>query len=446
MRHQASTPIDAREPLCPLPRGRVPRRRVLAVLAACVIGAWLSLSGGSIAAETEAASYILGTGDKIRVTVFGEPDLSGEFEVGATGSLSLPLIGAVATVDLTPRGLENAIISRLKDGYLKNPKVAVEVIEYRPFYILGDVKSPGSYPYVNGMTVLNAIALAGGYFLSEEDAVRLRLELTRAREQLDLLIGEYRAAIAREARLLAERDRRKSVKFPAELLRRKSDPKVAEIIDGEVRFFKARREALAGGVAVLERQKSQYREGIAALSAQMEADAKQLALVNSEMEDVKKLLDQGFAPKTRYTRLQRVAAKIEGDRLANAALIARAKLDIGEVDLKIINLRNARLKEVVDDLQEVQKRLSSLNDRLQAATEVMRQTEAKAGRASASLLVQKNYSIKIMRNSAEGPQEMEATENTLVFPGDIIKVPGLTGLTGYPKASSEAAGDAVSTQ
>ena len=171
------------------------------------IGAAILVAISALAAAHAAApSYILGTGDKLRITVFGEPDLSGEFKVGASGAVSLPLIGDVSTLDSNLRQLEAKIVAKLKDGYLKKPRVTVEVLQYRPFFILGNVKKPGSFPYVNGMTVLNAIALAGGYLLTEQEETRLRLELTRARENLDLLLGHYRAAIAREARLAAERD------------------------------------------------------------------------------------------------------------------------------------------------------------------------------------------------------------------------------------------------
>lgn len=107
--------------------------------------------------------YRLGTGDRLRITVFGEEDLSGEFEVDDTGSISLPLIGEVAATRKTPRELERAVAAALADGYLVSPRVSIEVLNYRPFFILGEVKEPGKYAYVNGMTVLNAVAVAGGY-------------------------------------------------------------------------------------------------------------------------------------------------------------------------------------------------------------------------------------------------------------------------------------------
>lgn len=109
------------------------------------------------------AGYVLGPGDKIRVTVFGQEDLSGEFEVDAAGLVALPLIQAVPAQGKTPQQLEKEIASRLEPDFLKNPRVSVEVLTYRPFYIYGEVMKPGGYPYVNGMTVHNAIALAGGF-------------------------------------------------------------------------------------------------------------------------------------------------------------------------------------------------------------------------------------------------------------------------------------------
>ena len=127
-----------------------------------------SLVGMSGVAQSAAQNgnlivYKLGPGDSLRVTVYEEPDLSGEFEVDGSGNLSMPLIGEVAVGDLTLREVESAIVTMLLDGYLKQPRVSIDVLNYRPFYILGEVHKPGSYSYVNGMTVYNAIALGGGF-------------------------------------------------------------------------------------------------------------------------------------------------------------------------------------------------------------------------------------------------------------------------------------------
>lgn len=114
-------------------------------------------------ARTEAEAYRLGSGDEIRVTVFGHKDLSGDFTVDGSGLVALPLVGNIRAGGLVVRDFERNIIRALKPDYLKNPRVSAEVLNYRPFYIIGEVKKPGSYPFVNGMSVVNAVALAGGY-------------------------------------------------------------------------------------------------------------------------------------------------------------------------------------------------------------------------------------------------------------------------------------------
>ncbi len=129
-------------------------------------------TGGQTAGAREATpvtqsqiieSYKLGSSDRLRITVFGHPDLSGEFEVDGTGSISLPLIGQTAALGLSTVELERAIAAELSQGYILNPRISAEVINYRPFYVLGEVGRPGEYPYTNGISVQNAIAAAGGF-------------------------------------------------------------------------------------------------------------------------------------------------------------------------------------------------------------------------------------------------------------------------------------------
>lgn len=108
-------------------------------------------------------TYALSGGDRIRVVVFGDPTLGGEFTIGGEGFVALPLIGEVDVRGLTSTQLQDRITARLADGYLKDPRVAVEVLTTRPFYILGEVNKPGQYPFANGLTVLGAVAQAGGF-------------------------------------------------------------------------------------------------------------------------------------------------------------------------------------------------------------------------------------------------------------------------------------------
>ena len=138
-------------------------------LAAFGLAMVLFLAGApAYAAEPEVPvrtvpEYRLGSGDKIRVITFGEESLTGEFFIGGSGNVSLPLIGEVSAIGLSVSEFQGAVEAKLKEGYLKEPRVSVEVLNYRPFYILGEVEKPGTYPYTNGLTVLNAVATAEGF-------------------------------------------------------------------------------------------------------------------------------------------------------------------------------------------------------------------------------------------------------------------------------------------
>lgn len=128
-----------------------------------------SPSAGTPAANGFRDIYTLGTGDKLRVTVYGEADLSGDFEVDSSGAVRLPLIGQVQAAGVTVRDFEQRVAAQLKGRYLLNPSVSVEVTDYRPFFIIGEVNKPGQYSFVNGMNVVTAVALAGGYTYRADD-------------------------------------------------------------------------------------------------------------------------------------------------------------------------------------------------------------------------------------------------------------------------------------
>lgn len=131
----------------------------------CLVAVLLLLCTAILPRPSEAAdaAYKLGVGDKVRVTVFGEKDLSGDVDVNDQGEVTLPLIGSVRIAGKTVGDAENVITAAYGKNYLVNPHVNLQVMNYRPFFILGEVKNPGSYSYINGMTIVNAIALAGGY-------------------------------------------------------------------------------------------------------------------------------------------------------------------------------------------------------------------------------------------------------------------------------------------
>lgn len=121
--------------------------------------------------------YVLGHNDVVQVRVFGQEELTGEYRIDANGRISMPLLGSITAGGKTSNELAREIRSQLQAGYLRDPQVTTQVVKYRPFYIVGGVKTPGSYEYMAGMNVLQAIAMAGGY--SEDALDRKPVVVTR---------------------------------------------------------------------------------------------------------------------------------------------------------------------------------------------------------------------------------------------------------------------------
>ena len=132
-------------------------------------------------AAAQLTDYRLGPGDKIEITVFGQADLSVEATVSANGDITMPLLGQVKAASLTVFELQELVAQRLNESYVVEPRISIEVLNYRPFFILGEVEKPGKYEYVVGLTVRMAVAVGGGY-------------TRRAREDVMLLVRENKEA------------------------------------------------------------------------------------------------------------------------------------------------------------------------------------------------------------------------------------------------------------
>lgn len=148
---------------------------VAVALTACASDAVTEEAAESIDVAAQLKDYRLGPSDKVRLIVFGEPDLSGEFSVNARGQLSLPLLGEVDADGLSVEELRKKITDGLSEGYIVGARVAAEVVEFRPYYILGEVDEPGEYPYSSGMSVIKAVAAAGGFtYRANKSAVYIK--------------------------------------------------------------------------------------------------------------------------------------------------------------------------------------------------------------------------------------------------------------------------------
>ncbi len=150
---------------------------ILAACAGASIAQPLAPAPTTASVSDKLTDYRLGAADKIRLLVYNEPDLSGEFVVNSDGALSLPLIGAVPATGRTTAEIRQDIEQRLSDGYLKSPQVSIDVLEFRPYFIFGEVNKPGNYPYTAALTVMKAVATANGFtYRADQKHVYLRHE------------------------------------------------------------------------------------------------------------------------------------------------------------------------------------------------------------------------------------------------------------------------------
>jgi len=141
--------------------------KILAVMSAILLGAQTAHAQNATAPPAAALvsedDYKLGASDKIHITVYDEPTLTGDYSVSNDGSISFPLIGDVSVLNKTVGAAREMIRSKLADGYLRAPRVSAEVLTFRPFYVIGEVNHAGSFPYTAGLTVLKAVATASGF-------------------------------------------------------------------------------------------------------------------------------------------------------------------------------------------------------------------------------------------------------------------------------------------
>jgi HlyD family secretion protein len=206
----------------------------------------------------------------------------------------------------------------------------------------------------------------------------VRMDGTQARSTLQSLMDGGDALQAQEARLEAQRDGRDSIAFPQDLMKRASDPKVAQAMQGEVNTFNSQRETLGKQIDIMRQRSDENTRIIAGLRDEQAAAEQQIALINREISGVQMLYSKGLATLPRLLALQRQGAELSGQRSQLAEKIAQTQLSSGENDLQIMNLKNQQLSDVVKELRDIQTKRFDVVDRAQAARDVLRRLDIRA--------------------------------------------------------------------
>lgn len=384
--------------------------RLLLVLSALMIFAASMVS----AAERDTAET-LSIGDKVTISVFGQTDLSGDFVLDGAGAVNMPLAGRIRVAGLTAMEAEARIRSALMDGYLKDAVVSLRVAELKPIYIMGEVRSPGTYPFRHGLTVLGAVALAGGYRVGDESLAVLKSELLLADERETLLNTSLQTWLARRARLEAERD---GVKQLVPDTRAAAN---AQLLAGEQEVLNFQRRAREGERDLLSQQVARLQSEKAALTEQARLVERQVELTREQSSEYNKLATTGHGLRTVQVERERDYARTQGEAARLRAELAKSETALGELTLRLRELDTTYMRRVVLELQETRQKILEVERSLPVAREIAegrrRRMVASEGSSAAN-----DWDIRITRQAGLTPLTIQAKFETSLQPGDIVQV------------------------
>jgi protein involved in polysaccharide export with SLBB domain len=377
------------------------------------------------AENATAEDYQLGTGDKLRIKVQEWPDMSGEYFVSPAATVSLSMVGELQAGGKTTSELAKTICDRLQATakLVGTPSCTVEVVGFRPFFVMGDVQKPGEYAYRPGLTVLQAVSVAGGYYRPTDTAFRLERDAISARGNILLRAKQAKELVAKIARLEAEQQNAKSISFPQELDATAGSPDAA-LMEDERRIFEANNSGLADTLATLDHAAKLYNQEVEAIEAQIASEKRQLAAVNEEFDSIQKLAEKGLTSLSRRLTLERTIAQIEATVQGLQANILRARQNISETEQRRLDTLNSRTDRVNRELQEARAKSKETAFELKTARNLLFEAEVVAPALYArdsEGSVQPKFTIA--RKQQDGQvKELTADSATPVLPGDVLTV------------------------
>ncbi|RWK62058.1 MAG: sugar ABC transporter substrate-binding protein [Mesorhizobium sp.] len=417
--------------------GRLSNRRKAWRLLHVVVSAVMSLACMLGVSAANAKDYVLGPQDKLRVkvyewrasrdTIFGWDAINDEYTVGPNGSVSLPLVGEIKAAGLTTGEIANSIGYRLMKsvGLMRKPDTAVEIVQYRPFYVVGKVTQSGEFAYRPGLTVLQALSIAGGLRTREDRDARFEREVILGRGDVTLLRLNEANLLARKARLEAELSHASDIQFPAQLTSRIQDDVFSMLMNQERLIFQARSKGLDTQIKALHGLREFLQKELASLEAQLVFLDKQIDSIQKELTAVSALVVKGLAAAPREFSLERALAQAQSERLSAETSLLRGRQEISKTEISILQLEDGRKNEITIDLRQTQAELDALDSKTETARRLLYDSAISApnllARRADADLAAPIYTI--FRPSADGTTaQIQANETSVVEPGDTIKI------------------------
>jgi polysaccharide export outer membrane protein len=369
------------------------------------------LAAPTASAQEAGAQYTLAPNDRIEVTVYGLPNLSGEFRVSVEGTVALPLAGEVVAAGSTAAELASRISEQLRPLLAVSPNTTVSVLSRRPVYVLGGVADTGAYEYEPGMRVLHLLAHAGGLRVAPLRTDNTALQRIAIEAELARNAAELQRLQLERARLLAERDSVDDISAPIEV----DTPLDPSLVAQEQQLLDLRVRSLERAVALFEEQKDEYRRELEALAEQAESKRDEMALISELLAAQEQLLERGLVPRESLLDLQRQVLAEQAALNEIAAFEARARQSILRIDMEIADLRSARLEEVLSEIRDNLERTAIIRSAIAEAELSLQQLGALAPAIGAA-------TFTIQRESDGSLSERSAFFDTLLDPGDILVV------------------------
>jgi polysaccharide export outer membrane protein len=378
----------------------------------------------TLAVSTSSAAdyeYELRPGDEIRITVFKEPEMSGTFKIGATGSISIPGIGELKTSGLTSGELREAAMSALAARHYANPDVAMEIVKYGPVFVMGDVRNPGRQEYIPGLTVTQLVAIAGGYPLlaSVADGSAISRDADRQRQDLALAQQSYAVQAVKRARLIAERDGEKDLPLLSELETMVGKERLEQIKGAELHLMHTRIGEESQRQQLQLSQQKEVEKSKVALEDQLDATRRLREIINIDLKNIKDLKERGLTASTRVLDLERMASDTDMRLNNTIALIAQANQTRINIELEIKRRSEERRITLAEQLISVEAELANLHRRITDATEFLN-NHGYALPSSAAPRTEIVRSFKLVRVAS--PEPAFVSGNDPVRPGDVLIV------------------------
>jgi exopolysaccharide production protein ExoF len=381
----------------------------------------------------QADEYRLGTMDKLTIrvaewqtaqgSVRNWESINGDYTVGPSGGISLPFLGQTQVAGKTTGEVATEIGQQLqqKFGLMDKPAASVEIAEYRPVFVSGDVQTPGRFPYLPGLTVLKSVSLAGGLRRSDSLSQRFLRDFINARGNYQVLVAQRNSLLAARARLVAEAQNQSEIDFPKEV---KDSPDGQKLMADETAFKQAREKKLTVQLKSLADLKGLLQKEVTSLTEKMDNQNHQIALTQKELGNITTLAKKGLAVNQRSLTLQEQIAELQGKLLDMETAQLRAKQSISQADQDAANLQNDRASEIAQDRQQDEAELRAVELKLSMYKDLMAEA-VESSPATIDTSVTGNtltVDYSIVRTQNGKAEEIPATENTAVQPGDVIKV------------------------